>query len=63
MKDRCGRRQSRIGTWKVVELRKSEKKGERKRDRDGLVWWGQTTSELGQPTSSHFHKYEWAVFL
>ena len=54
MKDRCRRKLSRIGTWKVVELRKSEKKGDRKRDRDGLVWWGQTTSELGQPTSSHY---------
>ena len=53
MKDRYGGKLSRIGTWKVLELRKSEKKGDRKRDRDGLVWWGQITSELGQPTSSH----------
>ena len=38
MKDRCGRRQSRIGTWKVVELRKSEKK-EREKETE-MGWFG-----------------------
>lgn len=32
MKDRYGRKLNRIQTWKVIELMKSEKKGERKKE-------------------------------
>ena len=47
MKDRCGRKLSRIGTWKVVELMKNEKKGDRKEEREMGWFGGVRTSELG----------------